>query len=93
MVCSLLFRYDVIRCNMTKQNNRNLSLLLILTQLGSGVLAFILSFSILQQNKSALDFSMTVVVSTIFSIITSVISGKFIDKYNKKENIIICSNF
>lgn len=87
MVCSLLFRYDV-RCNMTKQNNRNLSLLLILTQLGSGVLAFILSFSILQQNKSALDFSMTVVVSTIFSIITSVISGKFIDKYNKKRMLL-----
>lgn len=73
---------------MTKQNNRNLSLLLILTQLGSGVLAFILSFSILQQNKSALDFSMTVVVSTIFSIITSIISGKFIDKYNKKRILL-----
>ncbi|MGF3076490.1 MFS transporter [Facklamia sp. P12955] len=72
-----------------KKNRFKLTILLILTQLGSGTLSFILSLKILQQNKSATDFGIVVMVSAIFSILTSLISGKYIDRFPKKNMMIV----
>ena len=73
---------------MKKKFKFHFGALIVLTQFGSGILSFILSLKILQQNQSAFDFGMVVLISSSFSILTSLVSGKFIDKYNKKTMLL-----
>lgn len=75
---------------MNRKLKINLLLMTIFTQFGSGILWFILSFKVLQQNKSATDFSKILVFSAVFSIVGSLLAGKIVDKYNKKWIMICC---
>ena len=74
---------------MQRNWKKNLTGLLILSQLGSGVLAFILSWYVLQVTNSALSFSQVVVPTSIVGLIAAYPIGKIIDKYAKNRLMLL----
>lgn len=74
---------------MTNETKKTLSIMMVLTQLGSNVLTFILSLSILKTTQRALDFSSIIIISSIVSVMTSVTIGKLVDKYPKKRMMAV----
>lgn len=68
---------------------QNLTALLLLSQLGSGILGFILSLYVLRLSNSALSFSQVLVVTSIVGLISAYPIGNIVDKFSKNKLMLI----
>lgn len=71
----------------------NLIFLNIFSNFGSSVFVFILSLTILEQTKSAFDFSKILIFSSISAILSTPFIGVIVDKFDKKKLMIISQFF
>lgn len=74
---------------MKRNWKKNLIGLLILSQLGSGVLSFILSWYVLEVTNSALSFSSVVIPTSIVGLVVAYPIGKVVDKYSKNRLMVL----
>lgn len=77
---------------MQSKWKQNLTALLLLSQLGSGILAFILSLYVLKLSDSAFSFSQVVAVTSVVGLISAYPIGKIVDSFSKNK-LMLCAQF
>lgn len=77
---------------MKSKWKQNLTALLLLSQLGSGILAFILSLYVLKLSDSAFSFSQVVAVTSVVGLISAYPIGKIVDTFSKNK-LMLCAQF
>lgn len=68
---------------------QNLIALLLLSQLGSGILGFILSLYVLHLSNSAFSFSQVLVVTSVVGLISAYPIGNIVDKFSKNKLMLL----
>ncbi|WP_239701569.1 MFS transporter [Mammaliicoccus sp. D-M17] len=71
-----------------KKNFFFLTLFTIISNLGSGIFAFIVSFYFLKESNNAIIFSVLIASTTISSIVFKILAGYFADLLNKKKLVL-----